>query len=65
MWHSRRAEDIRDAFAFALGAAIIIFEAFIADPPLDRPGLLLVAIGLMGYGAGRWNGRHKENDDAE
>jgi hypothetical protein len=51
-------KDVRDLVAFTLGLAIIVNEAFLAEPPLDRVGLLGVALALMGFGIGKFNGRH-------
>jgi len=53
-------KDLRDAFAFLLGSAIIVHEAFLHD--LDRIGLLGVALALMGFGVGKFNGRHSHKD---
>jgi hypothetical protein len=51
-------KDVRDLVAFTLGLAIIVNEAFLAEPPLDRVGLLGVALALMGFGIGKFHGRH-------
>ena len=49
---------MRDAISFLLGLLIICHEAFVHQ--LDRPGLLIVAAGLMGYGLGKFNGRRED-----
>ena len=49
-------QDVRDVIAFLLGLAIVIHQAFINDDLSIE--LVIAGIGLMGYGLGRWNGRH-------
>ena len=57
MWSKK---DAIDAVTFAVGLSIVGNEAFIANPPLDRVGVLGAGLALMGYGVGKFNGRHHE-----
>jgi len=50
-------QDVRDVIAFLLGLAIVINQAFFTNDDLSVE-LVIAGIGLMGYGLGRWNGRH-------
>ena len=57
MWSKK---DVIDAVTFAVGLSIVGNEAFIANPPLDRVGVLGAGLALMGYGVGKFNGRNHE-----
>jgi hypothetical protein len=60
VWRTERGKDLRDAIAFTSGLAIVVNEAFFGNPPLDRIGVLGAGLALMGYGVGKFNGRHHE-----
>lgn len=50
----KQFKKIRSVLTFGLGFTGIINEGFLARPQMDRPGLLITYLALMGYPVTRW-----------
>lgn len=45
----KQYKKVRSVLTFGLGFTGIINEGFLARPEMDRPGLLITYLALMGY----------------